>query len=235
MKLPKETIQPEPAHGRWYDDACGSAFGMELLGERWSLLILRELMFGPRRFSDLRADLPGISAKVLTERLAGMERSGILCRATLSDPAPAQVYRLTPWGQSAEPILQEIGRWAAASPQHDPTLPLSAASFMMSLRTMLDRQAAAGLSVTAAMTVGNAHFSLRLAQSRLEVVRGRPDAADLAFEAETAPRLAALFYGNVAPEVAGVTCRGAPETLRRFIDLFNLPEKTAAPNGGGSR
>lgn len=230
MKLQKETIRPEPAHGRWYDDACGSAFGMELLGERWTLLILRELMFGPRRFTDLRADLPGISAKILTERLAGMERSGILARITLSDPVPAQVYQLTPWGRSAEPILQEIGRWAAASPLHDPTLPLSAASFIMSLRTMLDRQAAAGLSLTVAITIGGSSFGLRLEQACLHVTRGLPDAVDLVFEADAAPRMAALFYGKVAPETAGVTCRGAACDLRRFMDLFNLPEKSAPPN-----
>ena len=75
MKSQKETNPPPAAHGRWYDDACGTAFGLELLGERWSLLIVRELFFGPRRFSDIRAELPGISAKVLTERLAGLIRS----------------------------------------------------------------------------------------------------------------------------------------------------------------
>ena len=74
MKLQKETRSVERLHGRWYNDACGTAFGLELLGERWALLIVRELMFGPRRFSDLRAGLPGISAKSLTERLDGLVR-----------------------------------------------------------------------------------------------------------------------------------------------------------------
>ena len=82
MKLQKETknatnrYEVAQKHGRWYDDACGTAFALELVGERWSLLIVRELMFGGRRFSDLRAGLPGISAKVLTERLEGMEAAG---------------------------------------------------------------------------------------------------------------------------------------------------------------
>ena len=87
MKLQKETKR----HGKWYDDACGTAFAMELLGERWALLVVRELMLGPRRFSDLRASLPGISAGAF--RTAGKPgRSGVLARRAAPSPAPAQVY-----------------------------------------------------------------------------------------------------------------------------------------------
>ena len=101
MKLQLET----KLHGKWYDDACGTAFAMELVGERWSLLIVRELMYGPLRFSDLRAGLPAISAKVLTERLAGLENTGILVRRKLAPPAAVQVYELTKWGASARTCL----------------------------------------------------------------------------------------------------------------------------------
>jgi len=88
MKLQKETEPRRPdadVHGRWYNDACGTAFGMELVGERWSLLIVRELMFGALRFSALRANLPGISAKVLTERLEKLEGAGVLVHRTLRE------------------------------------------------------------------------------------------------------------------------------------------------------
>ena len=129
-------------HGKWYGDACGTAFAMELVGERWSMLIIRELMLGGRRFSDLRGSLPGISAKVLTERLAGLEQAGVLTRRKLPPPAATQVYELTQWGYLAEPAIQELGRWAARSPAHDPTLPLSPVGFMLSLRTMLDKEGA---------------------------------------------------------------------------------------------
>lgn len=230
MKFQKETDPPKPAHGRWYDDACGTAFGMELLGERWTLLILRELMFGPRRFSDLRAELPGISAKILTERLTGMEASGILRRIALTEPAPVQLYQLTPWGLAAEPIVQAIGRWAAASPLHDPTLPLSAASFMMSLRTMLDRQAAQGLALTAGFSIGSARFTARLEDGGLEVARGLPDDPDLNFEAAAAPQLAAVFYGDVPPGAVAVRVSGPPAMLSRFLGLFNLPPKINPPD-----
>ena len=110
---------------------------MELVGERWSLLIVRELMLGARRFSDIRASLPGISAKVLTERLTSLEEAGVLVRRQLPPPGKAQVYELTEWGYAAEPLIQELGRWAAQSSAHDPTLPLSPVSLMLSMRTMV--------------------------------------------------------------------------------------------------
>ena len=234
MKLQKETKSAKSPHGRWYGDACGTAFGLELLGERWSLLIVRELMFGPRRFSDIRTNLPGISAKVLTERLAGLEANGVVLRSTAPDPAPAQLYGLTEWGYAAEPLIQELGRWAAASPLHDPTLPLSPVSFMLSLRTMLDTEAAQGMEAEVLFTIGAARFTARLANGAMPVMRGNAKEPDLQFEAPAAAPLAAVFYGGVAPETVGAQITGAPDMVRRFISLFNLPPKydqTYAPNG----
>lgn len=163
MKLQKETSKKNGSsqaarHGRWYDDACGTAFAMELVGERWTLLIVRELMFGPRRFSDLRASLPGISAKTLTERLEAMQGAGIALRRELPSPGRVQVYELTEWGYRAEIAVMELGRWAALSPGHDPTLPLSAASMMMSLRTMLLRDALMGEVMTIGFDIGEKPF-----------------------------------------------------------------------------
>src|ERR687890_321469 len=137
MKLKNVTKSASPSRRR-YEDACGAAHALDLIGERWALLVMRELMFGPKRFSDLRADLPGISANVLTQRLEGLEAAGAVMRRRLPPPASAQVYELTPWGYESEPIFQVLGRWAARSPQHDPTLPLSAVSLFLSFRTMFD-------------------------------------------------------------------------------------------------
>lgn len=227
MKSPKATIPPKSPHGRWYGDACGTAFGLELLGERWSLLIVRELMFGPRRFTDIRANLPGISAKALTERLAGLEASGVVRRSTAPEPTPAQLYGLTEWGYAAEPIIQEIGRWAAASPLHDPTLPLSPASFMLSLRTMLDDEAARGMKTLVSFAIGTARFTARLANGTMPVERGETAPPDLCFEAPSAPPLAAVFYGEVPPDAAGVRITGDRESVQGFIGLFNLPNTHA--------
>src|SRR5688572_33342600 len=105
---------------------------------------MRELMFGPRRFSGLRRDLPGISANVLTQRLTELEERGLVRRRKLPPPAATQVYEATEWGLEAEPIIQVLGRWAARSPLHDPTMPISATSIMLSLKTMADEKRAKG-------------------------------------------------------------------------------------------
>src|SRR6478609_2157746 len=130
---------------RRYDDACGLAHALDLIGERWGMLVLRELAYGPRRFSGLKADLPGISANVLTRRLAELERRGIVRKTRLAPPASVQVYEATEWGLEAAPIIGALGKWAARSPLHDPTLPMSHVSMMMSMQTLLSPERAAGL------------------------------------------------------------------------------------------
>jgi len=236
MELPKvtESRLPNVEHGRWYNDACGTAFAMELIGERWSLLTVRELMLGPRRFSDLRASLPGLSAKVLTERLAGLEAAGALIRRKLPPPASVQVYELTAWGYALKPAIQELGRWAAMHRGHDPQLPLSPVSFMLSLGTMMDRDAAAALAMTAGVTIAGDSFLAELARGELHARRA--DRAELesqarfTFVADAPLPLLRLFYGKQPleqAEQAGVILGGDREAASRFIALFSLPEKLA--------
>ncbi len=228
MKLQKETNSAHDGHGRWYNDACGTAFGMELIGERWALLIVRELMLGGRRFNDLRASLPGISAKVLAERLEKLEEAGVLVKRKLPPPASVQVYELTEWGLLAEPVIQELGRWAATSVHHDPTLPLSPVSLMLSFRTMLDKARARALKATIGFEVGGESFVAELKGGELPIRRDDPAGADVVFRAPAAPLLAAVFYGKVPPaDLAGegVRIEGDRALAARFIDLFHLPEK----------
>lgn len=221
MKLEKVT-------SRWYDDACGTAHALELVGERWALLVMRELMFGPRRFSDLRRALPGISANVLTQRLDGLAMAGIVVREMLPPPAAVQVYGLTPWGYEAEPAIAALGRWAARSPGHDPTLPLSAASAMLSLRTMVASDAARDLALVAGFRFGMEEYRAMVGDGRFDVARGAAADADLLFEG--APEgIAALVYGGVPSADLARTgllrVTGDPDLLRRFIGLFRLPPK----------
>ena len=131
---------------------------MDLIGERWALPVMRELMLGPRRFGELKASVNGISANVLTQRLAGLEAAGIVRRTRLPPPASVQVYELTPWGREAGPIFQAMGRWAARSPGHDPTRPFSPVSLMLSLRTMMDRRRARGLVARIGFAIGEERF-----------------------------------------------------------------------------
>lgn len=230
MSLEK-TIDADPR--RWYDDACGTALALEFVGERWSLLVIRELMLGPRRFSELRADLAGISANVLTQRLEGLERSGIVCRRRLPPPASVQVYELTPWGYEAEPIFQAMGRWALRSPLHDPLRPLSPVSAMLSLRTMLraDREP---VSMTLVFRLAAAAFTGRLSPAGLEIERGETAAPDLVFETDTTT-FVTLVHGKrpLGPaEAEGrLKLEGDRDLARRFIDCFALPRKLGADGG----
>ncbi|MFN4295689.1 MAG: winged helix-turn-helix transcriptional regulator [Brevundimonas sp.] len=226
MKLEKITKQS----GRVYNDACGTAHGLELIGERWALLVVRELMLGPKRFGDLKADLMGISANVLTQRLERLEAVGIVTRRKLPPPASVQVYDLTDWGREAEPIIMTLGRWAARSPGHDPTLPLSGVSMMLSLRTMIDSEKAGDLRLDAGFLFGDETYRAQLADGELVVARGEVEGADFAITA--APEMtAAAVYGDqplTAMEAAGaLTVTGDKALAQRFIDLYALPPKAA--------
>ena len=231
MKSVKVTKRPKAAAERWYDDACGTAHALELVGERWALLIVRELMFGARRFSELRADLPGLSANVLTQRLEGLEAAGVLTRRKLPPPASVQVYELTPWGYESEPIIQVMGRWAVRSPAHDPTLPLSPSSLMLSLRTMLARERAAGLAMSVGLRCGEQAFVARLAGGELVITRGEPVDTDVLLEGAPSA-LASIIYGGRPlsdAEAEGVLrVEGARALARRFVTLFPLPPKIEA-------
>lgn len=229
MKFQKVTEQSKSPHGRWYGDACGTAFAMELIGERWSLMIVRELMFGPRRFSDLRTSLPGISAKVLTERLAGLEEAGALKRDKLPPPSGVQVYALTPWGQAAEPSIQELGRWAAMHSGHDPLLPLSPVSLMLSMRTMFQSAQAGALRARVGFAIADQPFVAAVAEGRLTVSRGEAGDVDASFRAADASVLAGVLYAAVPPEdlerQGVLAIEGDRALALRYAALFGLPAK----------
>ena len=232
MKLRKETKRGEGAgkHGKWYADACGTAFALELIGERWSLLIVRELMLGPLRFSELRVSLPGISAKVLTERLESLEDAGVLIRRKLPPPASVQVYELTEWGYLAEPAIQELGRWAARSPLHDPTLPISPVSMMLSMRTMIDHEAAKAFDAEVGLFMGDDRFIAHLKNGILPIERARGgEKLDIAFHVPMPGIIGAMIYAKMPfaqlEAEAGLMIEGDRALAERFVDLFSLPPK----------
>src|SRR3984957_14382251 len=194
MKLKKITRKPATLEKRWYDDACGTALGLELVGERWSLQMVRQLRFAGRHFSDLRGALLGISANILTMRLEGLERFGIVQRRVLPPPASIQIYELTPWGYEAEVILRELGRWATRSPLHDPTSPLSAASLLMSFRTMYSPKRAKGKAATIGFRFGRDGFVIDFGPEGVRPRRADPGGCALTIEA-TPMSVASLVYG----------------------------------------
>jgi DNA-binding HxlR family transcriptional regulator len=224
VQLNKLTQERPTEPKRSYDDACGTAHALDLIGERWSLLVLRELMLGPRRFSELKADLPGISANVLAQRLVELEQRGLVRKARLPPPASVQVYEATDWGLEAEPIVQALGRWAARSPRHDPTLPISGVSILLSFRTMIDRDQTRGLDARIGFRFGESGYVARLHDGEITVARGVPDGCDVVFTAAPTA-LAAVVYGGAPLDTIQV--EGDRELAKRFTTLFPLPPKVA--------
>lgn len=232
MKSENITKMQGPSKKRSYDDACGMAHGLELLGDRWALFVVRELMLGPRRFGDLRADLPGISANVLTQRLSELEANGIVVRSKLPPPASVQVYGLSDWGYEAEPIVQELGRWAARSLAHDPTLPISGVSILLSFRTMIDSSRIGDLRLSVGFRFGEDQYLARIDPNGIHVERGLAESGDIIFAGQPTA-LAAFVYGGVPLEAltqgGALTLQGDPRLATRFADLFLLPPKFHPP------
>lgn len=228
MSLEKITSKKNDSSRRRYEDACGTAHAMDLIGERWALLVMRELMLGPKRFSDLRADLPGISANVLTQRLEGLEAAGILVRRQLPPPGAIQVYELTEWGHQSRPIMGALGRWAARSPGHDPTQHFSAVSLMLSFQAMGQPALLTGIEARIGFELGRESYVAAIKDGAINPVRAATGDADLIWRGE--PRIiAAAIYGGVplaTLEAEGALAIAGDRALaERFVTCFPLPPK----------
>ena len=207
---------------------------MDLIGERWALLVMRELMLGPKRFSDIRADLPGISANVLTQRLEGLEEAGIVVRRQLAPPASGQVYELTEWGYQAKPVMGALGRWATRSPGHDPSQHFSAGL----ADAVLPGDGPAGPARrTSTCTIGFRLGRENLSAPGSGTARSAPSAAIRRAATSSSPArpatIAAAVYGGVP--LAELEAQGAlgiegdRALAERFVTLFPLPPKAPVP------
>ncbi len=198
---------------------------MELLGERWAMLVLRELAYGPRRFSELKSDLVGISANVLTQRLTELEARGLVRKTRLPPPASVQVYEATPWGLEVVPLIASLGRWAARSPWHDPKLQMSHVSVMMSLQTLISAALAEGLDTRIGFQFGDTGYVATVRNGRLDVDRTEVKDCQIVFSGAPS-EIAAVIHGG-AP-FAMIRVEGDMDLARRFVRLFPLPEKVNA-------
>jgi DNA-binding HxlR family transcriptional regulator len=207
------------------------AHALDLVGERWALLIARELLFGAKRFSDLRASLAGASSAIVVTRLRELEESGIVRRRRLGPPAPAWVYELTPWGARLEPVLVALSRWASESPQLQRHGPLGADSLMLALSTLFDPVAADNWRAVFAVALGEDRFRVEIADGKLSIARGAADPADAVIETDAAT-LDALLWGDLTLAAAtrekAATVSGAAAAVRRFLTLFPMPSPTSA-------
>ena len=208
---------------RDYGQYCGVTRGLELVGERWALLIVRDLLVGPRRYGELAAGLPRIPSNILAARLKELQAAGILRRVPHSRVV---VYELTPYGRELEPVVLALGAWgfkAMGEPREAQIITSDAMA--ISLRTAFRPQVAAQLPATAyAAQVGAAELLIRVDGSTLDLTRG-PGPADLAFA--TGPEIHRLISGELAPEHAIATgvievLRGRNALLGRFASTFHL-------------
>ncbi len=214
---------------RAYHDGCATAHALDLIGDRWAMPIMRELMLGPKRFTDLRASLPGISANVLTQRLEDLEAASVLIRRRLPPPAASQIYELTEWGRESEILFQVLGRWACRSPTMQPGQPMSNVSVVLSMRTMIDRSRIAGLDAMIGLRFGEEEFRALFKDGDFTIDRGSFEGADTIISGDP-NALAAVVYGGASfDDVSGaLKIEGDRALADRFVRLFPLPPKAPA-------
>jgi DNA-binding HxlR family transcriptional regulator len=214
---------------RSYGDLCGIARALDVVGERWALLVVRELILGPKRFTDLRTGLPHVGPDVLAQRLRELEQGGILERRTLPPPAGSRVYELTDRGQALEPVLIELGRWGtfAPVPPGDPKLGVD--STMIALRTLFDGRAAGDLEATFELRLGDQTFRARVADGQLELERGGAGAPAATIESDPDTLMELLWQGRTladAERAGDAAVEGDRRAAARFLRLFPLPQQS---------
>ena len=210
---------------RAYGQYCGFARALEVVGERWALLVVRDLLVAPRRFTDLLRGLPGIPSNVLTTRLKELESAGVVRRRVLPRPARAVVYELTEYGLELEAVVVELGRWGAKNlgdPRPDETITVD--SLITALRTTFHREAARGLRAGFELRVGEIVLHAKVDDGRVVVSDGPLPRADLSIAA--GPGIRALMAGELSPEDAvksgTVHLTGSPDLLARFAQIFRI-------------
>jgi DNA-binding HxlR family transcriptional regulator len=199
---------------RSYGDPCGIARALDAVGERWSLLVVRELLLGPKRFTDLRAAL-GASPNVLSQRLAELEASGVVEKLG----AGGAQYGLSDFGRDLRPILLQLGRWGARS-AHRPVGELSVDALIIALEATFDPKRALDLRATVELRLGDQRFSVAVENGGIAVSRGAPPRSDAVIETDPAT-LRAVAFGKTKLAGAPVEIRGDLRVGRAFFRWFS--------------
>lgn len=204
---------------RSYDQFCGIARALDLVGERWALLIVRDLILGPKRFTDLRRGLPGIGTNVLAARLKELERDGVVARRTLPPPAASTVYELTEYGRALEGPLLAVGRWGAATMgQRQAEQALRSEWLGVALKAFFRPEAAADLKAEIELRFDDGTLLARLDHGSLVIEPGSPNGADLVLETEVETLIAYLAGAEVPP--AALAPQGDRALLERLPRIF---------------
>jgi DNA-binding HxlR family transcriptional regulator len=168
---------------RSYGDACGIARALDVVGERWALLVVRELLLGPQRFSDLRRALPNAASNVMADRLRELEGRGVISRHTLPPPAASSVYELTAWGRDLEPIVLALGNWGIRVPLPPTPTTLSATSVLLFLRTCA-RVDTGAVPMVCRVELDDRVFAVRIEDGQLHVQAGEPTMPDVSLRTD---------------------------------------------------
>jgi DNA-binding HxlR family transcriptional regulator len=210
---------------RTYGDSCGIARALDFVGERWALLVVRELLLGPKRFTDLRAGLPSLSPDVLTQRLRELEEGGVVARRKLDPPAGSWVYELTERGRELEPVVIALGRWGSVAPMPSGEMRIGVDSTVLALKTLFDPAAAA--AGTYELRLDGQRFEARIQNGELALARGAAAEPDALIETDPVT-LTQLIWGGASLAAAlrsgAATVEGDRPALERFLRLFPLPE-----------
>jgi DNA-binding HxlR family transcriptional regulator len=218
---------------RSYGDPCGIARALDLVGERWALLVVRELLLGPKRFTDLRAGLPGASPNVLSQRLRELERAAVVRRRKLGPPAASWVYELTDWGLELESVVLGLGRWGSRAPQTS-TAELGVDALMLALKTRFDPGAAGDLHATYELRLGDERFRAVVGGGRLELARGGADHPHATIETDAATLRGLVVGGRQLADArrsGDLRLDGDQRAVARFLRLFPRPDPAPAVGG----
>ncbi|MFC3527169.1 winged helix-turn-helix transcriptional regulator [Paracoccus mangrovi] len=203
-----------------YDEGCLGAHALNFIGDRWALLVVRELMFQPKRFQMIRAGMPGITASVLTQRLAQLVQAGVVTHDEVLG-----IYALTDAGRALHPVLTELCRWALIMPGHDPSKFISISALMISISATVDAGRAAGSPIRAGFVSGHEGFEVVLSPAGApKVTAARTPGADFVLEG-SGNALAAAIYGPGPVALASlgkITLRGDRAAAQEFAGFFSL-------------
>jgi DNA-binding HxlR family transcriptional regulator len=218
---------------RLYSQACSAAHALDLVGERWALLVVRELLLGPKRFTDLRAGLPDAGPNVLSQRLRELDSAGVVRRRKLAPPAGSWVYELTEWGLELEPVLVHLARWGARSPLRDLAAGASVDALMLAFRSGFDVQSCGDLTATCALRIGEHSFVLDVDGGHLHVTRGEAATPHALIESDAATFAALMARGRRLGEATTegrVTVTGDATVVERLLRAVTPPDKARVPS-----
>jgi DNA-binding HxlR family transcriptional regulator len=211
---------------RTYGDRCGVARALDIVGERWALLVVRELLLGPKRFTDLRAGLPHVGPDILAQRLRELEQSGIVRRGELPPPAASRIYELTERGRALEPVVLALGRFGSVAPFPPGEAQFGVDAVVIALKSLFAPRGADGRAASYELRLGEQRFRLDVADGRIEVERGAAPAPDATIETDPGTLAAVLWHGrdlDEARRAGDVTIEGDRRAVTRFLALFPLP------------